>query len=348
MELGRREFLKLTGLGLAGLGAGLGGIGGIGGNGGGTSFAEIASDENRPLYGGWINSPVARRKFIETQRQPFLRQMNEKILGTGKGRTVLLWPYLEKAYNHELVPHYQQIGDCVSHGYGLGVDVLSAVQMYQTIAPQEWIAESATEIIYGGCRVQTCSVGRIPGDGAVGIDAAAFVSKYGTLLRQKYLNGKFDFSIYSGGVARELGRTGVAVALQPLCRLHPVQTVTLVNSWVEVRDAVANGYPVTMCSNIGFNTNRGRDREGFLVPGRQPWYHCMLIAGIDDSDKRPGGLIINSWGTDWISGPTRLNQPAGSFWADASVIDRAMKQGDSVAISNYIGYPMQNLDYRFF
>jgi len=344
MELGRREFLKLTGLGLAGIGVGFSGLGGDGGN----SFAAIASDENQPIYGGWVNSPRARRKFVETHNKPFLSQINEKIRGTGKGRTVLLWPYLEKAYNHAFVPHYQQIGDCVSHGYGLGIDILTAVQMYQSIVPQEWVAESATEIIYGGCRVQTCSVGRIPGDGAIGTDAAAFVNKYGILLRQKYIGGRYDYSIYSGELARALGRTGVPVALQSLCRLHPVQTIALVNTWEEARDAVANGYPVIMCSNVGFSTRGGRDREGFLVPGRQPWYHAMLIAGIDDNAKRPGGLIINSWGTDWIDGRVRLNQPVGSFWCDASVIDRAMRQGDSVAISNYIGYPMQTLDYRFF
>ena len=185
------------------------------------------------------------------------------------------------------------------------------------------------------------------GDGMNGVDAAAFVNKYGVLLRQKYLNGKYDFSIYSGQIARNLGTSGVPVELLPLCRLHPVQTVSLVKSWEECRDAVANGYPVTMCSNVGFSTRGGRDRDGFLSPGRQPWHHAMLIAGIDDSFKRPGGLIINSWG-DWIDGPTRLNQPTGSFWADASVINRAMRQSDSIALSNYAGYPLQDLDYRFF
>jgi len=74
----------------------------------------------------------------------------------------------------------------------------------------------------------------------------------------------------------------------------------------------------------------------------------MLLAGIDDTGKRPGGLFINSWGTDWIKGPTRLDQPLGSFWADAKVIDAMLAYEDSFALSNYVGYPKQNLDYRMY
>ena len=69
---------------------------------------------------------------------------------------------------------------------------------------------------------------------------------------------------------------------------------------------------------------------------------------MDDTGSRPGGLLVNSWGTDWISGPTRLDQPGGSFWADADVIDGMLSQEDSFAMSNYIGYPRQNLDYKLY
>ena len=59
------------------------------------------------------------------------------------------------------------------------------------------------------------------------------------------------------------------------------------------------------------------------------------------------GLFINSWGTEWVEGPTRLDQPVGSFWADAEVIDSMLSYEDSFALSNYIGYPRRFLDYRF-
>jgi hypothetical protein len=336
----RREFLKLSALGLASLGINkLASFNKV--------FAGDSFNDDQPLNCGWLDLPDARRRFIKDNNYPFLCELNEQIKGTGTGRTVLLWPYLEKAYGHSLTPHLQQTGDCVAQAYGLGIDVLTAVQGYGSLVPERWIAESSTEVIYGGGRVQIAG-GKYAGrNGMQGIEAGEFIRKYGVLLRQKYLNNKYDFTRYDPNLTDKLGITGVPAALLPICKLHPVKTVSLVKSWVEVRDSVCNGYPVIMCSNVGFSTKRVRDQEGFLLPGSRPWAHSMLIAGVDDT-KRPGGLIINSWGPDWISGPTRLNQPAGSFWADASVIDRAVKQGDSAAISCYQGYPIQDLSYRIF
>lgn len=338
----RRNFLKL---GAAGVGLGFVGLGPST-----PSFAAIARDENQPLCCGWVDSPEARRQFIRREQRPFLDQLNKNIRGTGKGRTVLLWPYLEKAYGHPYLPHAQETGDCVSHAYGSGIDILAAIQVANSIAPQVWVNEAATEIIYAGARVQAHVQlnGEVPfnGEGATGVEGAQFVKEYGVLLRQKY--GKYDYRKYSGEVADLLGSRGVPVELLVLCKLHNVQTTALVKSWEEARDAVANGHPVIMCSNVGFSMRRGRDTDGFLVPGHQPWYHAMLIAGVDDNAKRAAGLIINSWGSDWIDGPTRLNQPLGSFWADASVIDRAMRQGDSVAISSFQGFPLQSIEYKVY
>jgi hypothetical protein len=67
----------------------------------------------------------------------------------------------------------------------------------------------------------------------------------------------------------------------------------------------------------------------------------MVVIGIDDKHTRPGALVMNSWGTNWVSGPTRHDQPVGSFWVDAEVIDRMVKQKDSFALSGFIGYPKQ-------
>jgi hypothetical protein len=299
--------------------------------------------EKTPIYAGWEASTDATARFIQTTDHPYLSQLNASITGTGQGKTVLLWKSLEKATGKPYEPHFQLTGDCVSHAYGSGIDVLTAIQMYQTLIPQRWVAFAATEPIYGGGRIQIN--GRPPAQGMNGVDAARYIQKYGVLLRQKYFNGKYDFRQYDVQKATQLGRQGVPLDLLQMAKLHPVQTIAIVRSWAECRDAIANGYPVIMCSNIGFRYRNGRDKDGFLTPGGT-WYHAMLIAGIDDSGKRPSALVINSWGSEWVSGPKRLGQPEGSFWVDASVIDRAMKQGDSIAISGYIGYPVQDLDYQ--
>ena len=329
----RRDFLKLTGI------ASLAGMAGLSVP---NLFANAAFREEI-IQSGWVDDPSVVRYFVKNNENPYLSQVNEAIRGTGRGQTAFLWKFFDQVLGRPMLPHEQQIGDCVSHGYGLGADILTATQIVKRKSPQKWVAEAATEIIYGGGRIEVAANRygkRWYGDGMTGTVAAEFVKTYGILLRQQYL-GSWDFTTYDGGLARTLGSKGVPDELEPLCRVHPIGCVTLVRSWDEARDCIYNGYPIALCSSQGFNTRRGRDRDGFLNPSRNPWMHCMLLAGIDDAYDRPGGLIINSWGTTWISGPTRHEQPAGSFWADASVIDRMCKQGDSIALSCYAGYPRQ-------
>ena len=73
----------------------------------------------------------------------------------------------------------------------------------------------------------------------------------------------------------------------------------------------------------------------------------MFLSAVDDAFKRPGTLCQNSWGPNWISGPKRHNQPDGSFWIDADVLEkRILSQGDSWAYSNFVGYPPQSVSAR--
>lgn len=301
---------------------------------------DLNGDTTQPLYGGWVADSRASSDFIRTQAHPFLSQQNNAIKGTGQGRIVLLYKFFEEITKSPLISHSQQIGDCTGHAFGLGIDVLTAVRIAMHNRPERWVTKCATEIIYAGARVE---VGRrvIKGDGASGICAGKFIKDWGVLLRQPYLDGKYDYTTYSGKKARTLGKAGVPDDLEPLCREHPVKTCSIVRTWEECRDAVANGYPVALCSNIGYCTrhSKKRDKEGFLHRARRPWYHAMVILGVDDSSSRPGALIQNSWGKNWIGGPTRYEQPEGSFWAEPRDVERALRQGDSLALSGYVGYP---------
>lgn len=314
---------------------------------------RTALRRNKPIYGGWIPGPEAVRQWVIKQRQPYFTQSARHLHGSGVGKRVLLWKFLEAATGTTLVPHDQGIGDCVGQGWGLGVDILTGVQIKYHFKPQKFVAKAATEVIYVGSRVEVGD-GKIRGDGSHGVWAAEWCRDYGILLRQPYLNGKYDFTNYDAKKARRWGHIcnrcttwggGVPDELETIAKLHPVKTTTLVRTWPQARDAVANGYPVVICSSIGYNDER--DRDGFASQ-RGKWYHCVLLAGIDTVFRREGGLIINSWGTDWINGPTRLGQPKGSFWAEAEDIDKMLRQGDSFALSNYRGYPRRNLDYKLY
>lgn len=287
---------------------------------------------------GWIPNPRARERFIRTHAKPFLRQQNEQIRDSGAGKKALWYRMYEKVTGKPLTPHYQGIGDCVGHGFGKGVDLLTCHQIDILKRREKWIADCSTEWIYG---VSRCEVGGQFGswsDGSTGVWAAEAVSEYGILLRQPYPG--FDFTHYDAEVAKQFGAKGGPDSLEPLAKAHPVQTVALVHSWEECRDAIYNGHMVAMCSNLGFGDGQEtRDSEGFLRRNRSPWYHCMALVAVDDEYSRPGALAFNSWGPDWVKGPKRHDQPEGSFWIDAEHIDNAMKQGDSIAMSTYKGYP---------
>ena len=293
---------------------------------------------HRYQHQGWVRRPREVESFLSTLANPLFKDAAPGLKGEGEGKVVLLYNYFTQALGHPWVPHLQAIGDCVSHGWSSGNDLLESENVVEDGAT--WLATTATELIYAGARVQIGG-GQIRGDGAVGAWAAKLVTTLGTWYRIKYPDGE-DFSTYSGQVARQLGSRGIPQALLSFGAEHIVKEVALVNSWEEVRDSVGSGHPVAVCSNIGFQRTR-RDDEGFQRP-QGVWNHCMLIAAVDDSYKRPGAVIINSHG-DNVSGPTRLANPPGSWWTDADVIDRMVKQGDSFAMAGLSGFAKRKLNY---
>ena len=248
---------------------------------------------------------------------------------------------MEKVTGVPVKPHKQQLGDCVGHAYSLAVDILNCVQIALKNKPYKWRQVASPEFIYAGSR----EVGdNLDGpQGSNGVYASEFIKEYGILIRQMYL-GMYDLREYDPAIAKEWGKDGLPSALKLLSKLHPVKTVAKITSYDQARDSIANGYPVAICSSQGFCKKCGRDKEGFIHPvGR--WMHAMLLAGIDDKSDRKGGLLLNSWGAHWVSGPLQPGQPAGSFWVEKETLDKMLAWGDSYSLSNYRGYRRQKLDF---
>ena len=242
------------------------------------------------------------------------------------------------------VPHNQGAPDCVSQAAALGVDVLGAVQIVTKRMPQRWSGKVATEPIYGGSRVEVGGFDGL-GGGSTGHWAAEWLARYGVLLRQEYPGGH-DYTTYSAAKAVELGRSGCPDALEPIAKLHPIKKTAICTSYEDLCDLIYNGAPVVVCSNVGFGSTRSRlrrDSQGFLTRKRAPWNHAMLFPAYDDEFERRGALCFNSWGEEWIYGPTRGPQPAGTFWIDANTVTAMLRQGDSFAYSSYVGFPRVNI-----
>lgn len=298
---------------------------------------------------GWRPNPAEVEKILNQSRHPLFATAAFHLLDSGAGKVSLLYPALKavaKSYDY-WEANTQTIGDCVSHGCANAVDVLCCVEIGAGEAEQ-FIEPAATEPIYAGSRHEVGHDQLGSGDGSLGGWGATWCRDWGILIRQPYEAGgqTYDLSTYSGSRARQWGapRVGVPDALEPIAREHPVRTVSLVHSYEDVRDANANGYPVTVASMQGFTSVR--DEEGFARASGS-WAHQMVIWATDDEFHRPGCLIMNSWGPNWISGPKRHDQPDGSFWVDAAVIDKMVRQfgGDSWAFSQYEGFPAHALDY---
>lgn len=291
---------------------------------------------------GWIDDPGKVEEVMSTLPFPVFQEVWEPIKDTGKGKRILLYEFIRTACGGKFPNRRQTVGDCVSQGAAYAVDAVKSVDIVINKEFEEWVAETATEDIYAGSRVQIGG-GRIRGDGSIGAWAARYVSEYGALPRGKY--GNVDLTTYSGSKARSWGRRGAGVpsSLIPLAKQHPILTVSQVKTYEEVRDLVANGYAVTIASNQGFSSKR--DKDGFARP-QGSWAHQMSILGVDDEYKRPGVLVQNSWGT-WNGGPKRHNQPDGSFWVDADEIQRrVLSRGDSWAFSGYEGFKPKKLNTR--
>jgi hypothetical protein len=101
--------------------------------------------------------------------------------------------------------------------------------------------------------------------------------------------------------------------------------------------SIQQGYPVAVCSDQGFTMDR--DATGRCRPQGQ-WMHCMAIIGVRTNPE--GAFILNSWGDNAHTGTVwPADAPVAGFWADASVVDRMMRQGDSFALADVAGFPQR-------
>lgn len=294
---------------------------------------------SNPFPTGYVRRKSAIADFVRNTHKPFLAQQNGEIKGSGEGVQVRLIQAYEKVTQKPFEARKQEIGDCVSFGYGLAVEILSAVEIAAG-QREEYHGQIATEPLYALSRVEIGG-GRIRGDGSTGAWAAKAVMQFGVVLRRRY--SQYDLTKYRPDWAKSWGDIGCPDDLETIAREHPVQTAAVVSSAVEAADALSNGFPIGICSNQGFTMQT--DKDGFAKP-RGQWGHCMCVVGVDAKSDRPGFEIINSWGPSWISGPRHvLGTASGGFWADWDVVDRMLRQGDSHALSGFVGFPRRKIEY---
>lgn len=317
----------------------------------------VAAQEPENTYYGAL-------KPLQPPKRVTFRQAFQAYRGISKGKRAHLWKFYELATGGALIPHNQpDEGDCVGQGYALGCDLLAACDIFMHFEPEKFVAKASVEMIYAGSRVQIGKGEMGRWDGSYGQWAARFVHDYGVLHRLKYANGENNINLegYDNERSNYYSTRGVPTWLESIARQHPVATYTKIENYRQACDALYMGQPVVLCSSYAFESTR--DADGFAaqylggqkrvrwrwVWSRRKWFHCLLLAGFDETRSRPGGLIINSWGPDWIDGPKALGQPEGSFFVEPDELDRMLSEWENCyALSSYVGHPQKRLNHRLY
>ena len=291
----------------------------------------------RQGFSGCLWEEHVYEELIQTSKYAYFKEGSKKIKNSGKGKLSTPFKSVLK-FDKKAYEERQTTGDCVSHGTRNACDLSRAVEIDIKKERKGWVIRGATEAIYGA-----------RGHGGQGMScarAATFVSESGGIVLRKNYPGVADFTKYNGNLGAGWGARGLPDNVIDVANDHQVKTVSLVRTVEEARDALANGYGLAVCSNVGFSNKR--DKNG-IAKRSGSWAHCMAWVACDDTGSEPLFLVQNSWGK-WNDGghPEWGPIPDGSFLITSDVAAGMLAQNGSYAFSDFDGFPVQKLpDYGF-
>ena len=293
--------------------------------------------ELRRAYGGGfcgsLCDPEDVSKLLGELPHPLFGAAAHELRASGKGKVSLPFKSLLR-FDPKFGPSESQTtGDCVSHATRNAVDVTRAVEIDVKKEPESFVARGATEAIYGS-----------RGHGGQGMScsrAARFVAEDGGLLLRQDYGDLVDLSTYNSDIGSRWGRRGVPAKVEEVARKHQVLTISLVTTIGEARDALANGYAISVCSGYGFSSRR--DDNGYARQ-KGSWSHAMAWVACNDTKAKggPGFLVQNSWGA-WNGGGKSYGQPNGSFWVDYDIAGKMLGDHGSWVFSDVDGFPPRKL-----
>jgi len=310
-------------------------------------------------YAGAFIDPVAREQFYSRilaaggSMDGEQIAYNNQFAGSGEGKLSIPFIYAFKHWPKCWPCPGQTTGDCVSHGGKNSALVLIGVESaLKEPDPDTGLVEDypvVSELGEAQGVVACENIYRARGHSGQGANCSSLqdyvTSKGGILLRQKYPELDLDLEKYNASIGIPGGK-GVPESWNQEGKKHQIRTATGASSPENVRDFVANGYPIWVCSGLGWSSTR--DENGY---SRQQggWGHSWVVMGYDDRDiikQKYGGplfLYNHDWG-NWNRGGTRImgteiDIPGGSFWADAKLLNRC----ECTAMSNMNGWPARIL-----
>lgn len=311
-------------------------------------WVTIESDDGKYIRGfatGWV-PPRGEDKKIALMTVPEFADTEAghalNVFGDADGNAFLWKAAIKVRGAHIPTRNQGSVGSCVGFGFSCAGEYALVVQVANNAGrPQDGNIDIVQEATYAFSRVeQNGGFAPLVGDGSMGSWAAPAIQKFGFLKRGVY--GSQDLTKYDTTRCRLWGRKGVPDELEPEAKKNLVGGAALVKTAEEAKKALLQGYPVAVCSDVGFAGQSQRDADGFLK-ARGSWNHCMTFIGFHAAKN--AFYCMNSWGEDWVGGPLGAGDPPpGGFWVTFATVDRMMSQGDSYAISNVKGFPRRKLN----
>lgn len=284
-------------------------------------------------FTGAICDPEDVAKLMGELPMPVFGAAAYDLWGSGEGKLSLPFKSLLK-FDKSFGPSEKQTtGDCVAHATRNAIDVTRAVEIDIKGEKEEFLARGASEAIYQsrGHRGQGMSCSQ----------AARYVNqKGGLLIRKDY--GPVDLSKYNSSLGANHKIPNSIYETE--AHKHPTKTISNIRTVEEARDALANGYSISVCSGYGFSSRR--DSNGIAKRG-SGWSHSMAWVGCDDTRERHNEtlfLVQNSWGM-WNGGPKVHDQPDGSFWIREKDARGMLSGGGAWVFSNVEGFPSRKIEW---
>ena len=289
---------------------------------------------------GWAGETEANRAWDEIGDQ-FQVFGIKGVTESKAGGTYRLWKFVREVLGKDTPNYAQQTGDCVSMGAQNAVEHVACVEISN--GESELFKRAFAPYLYYTSRVLIGKNQLRGRAGSVGSWMAKAVEQYGVVPVDAE-----ELPPYSGELADRWGDgNGSPEQWLDVGASHLITTTSRVNNWSELVEAIGNGYPVTIASNLGFNMKPSSDgyhrRKG-------SWAHQMCIVGVCDGSK-PWAAIRNSWGKDAHGQLTDFETgdawPLGTLRVRPEDLEPAFRSGELYAFSQFEGFPEQNLSWDF-
>lgn len=274
---------------------------------------------------GWHDNARLRAETRASMGMLPFRAAATPLMGDPPPADIMLY----KAWKDVLgsYPSYpaQEIGDCESFGNGHSIDLSQCIEASLSGSDLDY-RETSTEALYGAGREVGNMLGG--GDGCYGAAMVKAMVELGVTTREVV-------GAYSGARAKAYGRSGMPADVRAEAAKNKMGASALVTLGDEAIASLANGHPVPISSNCGFQPWGGfhRNAQGICEAGGS-WPHCMCLVGRISSDGVDTFVIAQSWGDDMPDGPQPFDLPKFCFRARREVVERyILASQDSYSLS---------------